>query len=108
VIVNNRDKQLLADRQQRVIEHYLQRCKNHLSQIRVCESAGETYLGRILAIAYKLEHLSLSSDQWERYWNIVAVAQQRLADLVPTVRVSTAEYSESELSGRELGAGAII
>ena len=106
--MNNRDKQLLADRQHRATEQYLQRCKNHLSQIRVAESAGETYLGRILAIADKLEHLSLTPDQWERYWNIVAVAQQRLADLVPTVRVSTAEYSESELSGRELGAGAII
>ena len=106
--MNNRDKQLLADRQRRATEQYLQRCKNHLSQIRVCESAGETYLGRILASADKLEHLSLSSDQWERYWNIVAGAQQKLAELVPTVRVSTAEYSESALSGRELGAGSIL
>jgi hypothetical protein len=106
--VNNRDKQLLADRQHRATEQYLQRCKNHLSQIRVCESAGETYLGRILAIADKLEHLSLSSDQWERYWSIVELGQQKLAELVSTTRVSTAEYSEPELSGRELGAGAII
>ncbi len=106
--MNNRDKQLLADRQFRAIEKYLQTCKNTLDQIRVCESAGETRLGRILNIADKLEHLSPSADQWERYWNIVAVAQQKLAELVPTVRVSTAEYSEPELSGRELGAGAII
>lgn len=106
--MNNRDQQLLADRQHRATEQYLQRCKNHLSQIRVAESAGETYLGRILAIADKLQHLNPSAEQWERYWAIVELGQQKLAELVPSIRVSTAEYSEPELSGRELGAGAII
>jgi hypothetical protein len=108
VIVNNRDTALLADRQLRATEKYLQTCKNHLSQIRVCESAGETYLGRILNIAEKLNHLSPSADQWERYWNIVELGQQKLADLIPTVRVSSVEHSETELDSRELGAGAIL
>ena len=106
--MNNRTEKLLADRQHRATEQYLQRCKNHLSQIRVAESAGETYLGRILAIADKLQPLNPSAEQWERYWSIVELGQQKLAELVPSIRVSTAEYSESELSGRELGAGAII
>tara|TARA_B100001059_G_scaffold86446_1_gene84617 strand:+ start:1485 stop:1802 length:318 start_codon:yes stop_codon:yes gene_type:complete len=105
--VNNRDKQLLADRQHRATEQYLQRAKRYLADF-TTETRSEERFQNILGIADKLEHLSLSSDQWERYWNIVAVAQQKLAELVPTVRVSTAEYSEPELSGRELGAGAII
>lgn len=106
--MNNRDTALLADRQRRAIEKYLQTCKNTLEQIRVCESAGETRLGRILNIAEKLEHLSPSAEQWERYWNIVELGQQKLAALVPTVRVSSVEHSETELDSRELGAGAII
>ena len=105
--MNNRDKQLLADRQHRATEQYLQRAKRYLADF-TTEIRAEERFQNILGIADKLEHLSLSSDQWERYWNIVAVAQQKLAELVPTVRVSTAEYSESELSGRELGAGSIL
>lgn len=106
--MNNRTEKLLADRQNRATEQYLQRCKNHLDQIRVAESAGETYLGRILSIADKLQHLNPSVDQWERYWNIVELGQLKLDQLVSTTRVSTAEHSESELSGRDLGAGAIL
>jgi hypothetical protein len=105
--VNNRDKQLLADRQQRVTEQYLQRAKRYLADF-TTETRAEERFQNILGLADKLEHLSLSSDQWERYWAIVELGQQKLAELVPTTRVSTAEYSESELSGRELGAGAII
>jgi hypothetical protein len=105
--VNNRDKQLLADRQQRVTEQYLQRAKRYLADF-TTETRAEERFQNILGLADKLEHLSLSSDQWERYWAIVELGQQKLAELVPTTRVSTAEYSEPELSGRELGAGAII
>lgn len=105
--MNNRDKQLLADRQQRVTEQYLQRAKRYLADF-TTETRAEERFQNILGLADKLEHLSLSSDQWERYWAIVELGQQKLAELVPTTRVSTAEYSESELSGRELGAGAII
>lgn len=105
--MNNRDKQLLADRQQRVTEQYLQRAKRYLADF-TTETRAEERFQNILGLADKLEHLSLSSDQWERYWAIVELGQQKLAELVPTTRVSTAEYSEPELSGRELGAGAII
>jgi hypothetical protein len=105
--VNNRDKQLLADRQQRVTEQYLQRAKRYLADF-TTETRAEERFQNILGLADKLEHLSLSSDQWERYWAIVELGQQKLAELVPTIRVSTAEYSEPELSGRELGAGAIL
>lgn len=106
--MNNRTERLLADRQHRATEQYLQRCKNHLEQIRVAESAGETYLGRILSIADKLQHLNPSIDQWERYWNIVELGQRKLDQLVSTARVSTSEYSESELDSRELGSGSIL
>jgi hypothetical protein len=105
--VNNRDKQLLADRQQRVTEQYLQRAKRYLADF-TTETRAEERFQNILGLADKLEHLSLSSDQWERYWSIVELGQQKLAELVPTVRVSTTEYSEPELSGRELGAGSIL
>ena len=105
--MNNRDKQLLADRQQRVTEQYLQRAKRYLADF-TTETRAEERFQNILGLADKLEHLSLSSDQWERYWAIVELGQQKLAELVPTIRVSTAEYSESELSGRELGAGSIL
>ena len=106
--MNNRTEKLLADRQNRATEQYLQRCKNHLNQIRVAESAGETYLGRILSIADKLQHLNPSADQWERYWNIVELGQQKLEQLVSTTRVSTAEYCEQPLNSRDLGSGAIV
>ena len=105
--MNNRDQQLLADRQQRATEQYLQRAKRYLADF-TTETRAEERFKNILGVADKLKHLSLTPDQWERYWNIVAVAQQKLAELVPTTRVSAAEYSEPELSGRELGAGAIL
>jgi hypothetical protein len=105
--VNNRDRQLLSDRQQRATEQYLQRAKRYLADF-TTENRAEERLQNILGLADKLQHLSLTPDQWERYWAIVELGQQKLAELVPSIRVSTAEHSESELSGRELGAGVII
>lgn len=105
--MNNRDQQLLSDRQQRATEQYLQRAKRYLADF-TTETRAEERFENILGLADKLQHLSLTPDQWERYWAIVELGQQKLAELVPSIRVSTAEYSEPELSGRELGAGAII
>lgn len=105
--MNSRTERLLADRQHRAAEQYLQRAKRYLADF-TTENRSEQRFQNILSLADKLEPLSPSAEQWERYWNIVAVGQQRIDQLVSTTRVSTAEYSESELSSRELGSGSII
>ena len=105
--MNNRDQLLLSDRQQRATEQYLQRAKRYLADF-TTETRAEERFENILGLADKLQHLSLTPDQWERYWAIVELGQQKLAELAPSIRVSTAEYSEPELSGRELGAGSIL
>jgi hypothetical protein len=89
------------------VEKYLQRAKRYLADF-TTETRSEERFENILSLADKIKHLAPSAEQTERYWNIVELGQQKLAALVPTVRVSSVEHSETELDSRELGSGAIL
>ena len=94
-------------RQRTTVETHLRKAKRYLADF-TTETRSEERFGYILKLADKIQLLDPTADQLDRLWNIVSVGQQRIEDLVPSTSVSTAEYSESELSGRDLGAGAII
>ena len=94
-------------RQLAVVEQSLQRAKRYLADF-TTETRSEERFENILSLAAKIQKLYPTADQLERLWNIVELGQNRLEQTISTVRVSTAEHSETELNSRELGAGAII
>jgi len=94
-------------RQRDTVEQHLRKAKRYLADF-TTEIRSEERFQNILGLAEKIQLLYPTADQLERLWSIVELGQSRLEQTVPTVRVSTAEHSEPELSGRELGAGAII
>lgn len=94
-------------RQRDTVESHLRKAKRYLADF-TTENRSEERFQNILSLADKIQLLYPTADQLERLWHIVELGQQRLEQTVGSIRVSTAEHSESELSGRDLGAGAIL